>query len=335
MVMGGMANQQFQSGLDVFSLAVNVVTIVETVIRLLAALQKAQERQNDLPRLLDAHSRELQNTKQIVNIVMDEEALHIDTIVSDLTEIDGYGTKLKDCLLKLQKERTPLKQYTHQLLKGSKNMSKLSGIMDGLNIAKGNLILKIQVAHVGMTRAYGNAVLVNCEIVERVNALLQQILGEGKGLKIADLIGYGIPQADGKIRLNFTDLHMVGLWDDDATTIADSDEFPESLPPGRTSRLVQGNVTRDSAMMINAPIDEPEVDDLTIKDNQASGKSLMINNKVTMRQIKQFVVVHEDRVGSRDSEDEDSSDGGFRRKRGKGKPTGTQGTDTKRGRSSN
>ncbi|KUI55297.1 hypothetical protein VP1G_02713 [Cytospora mali] len=311
------------SGLDIFSLAVNVLTIVETVIKLLAALQKAQERQNDLAGLLDAHSRELQNTKQIVNIVMNEEALHIDTIVSDLTEIDDYGTKLKNCLVKLQKERTPLQQYTHQLLKGSKNMAKLSGIMNGLNLAKGNLILKIQVAHVGMTRAYGNAVLVNCEIVERVNALLQQILGEGKGLKIADFVRNGIPQADGTIRLNFTDLHTVGLWDDDATTIAGDDEFPKSLSSGRTSRLVQGNVTRDSAMMINAPIDEREVDDLTIKDNQASGKSFMINNKVTMRQIKQLVVVHEDRGGSSDSEDEDSSDGGYRRKRGKAKRTGT------------
>lgn len=167
---------------------------METVIKLLAALQKAQERQNDLPKLLAAHGRELQNTKQIVDIVLSEEALHIDTIVSDLTDIDGYGTKLKECLEKLAKERTAFQQYTHQLLKGSKGISELSSIMTGLNLAKGSLVLKVQVAHVGLTRAYGNAVLVNCEIVERVNALLQQILGEGKGLKIADLLRNGIPQ---------------------------------------------------------------------------------------------------------------------------------------------
>lgn len=62
------------------------MTIVETVIKLLGALQEASERQNDLPRLLDTHRKELQNTKQIVNIVLKEETLHIDTIVSDLTD---------------------------------------------------------------------------------------------------------------------------------------------------------------------------------------------------------------------------------------------------------
>lgn len=46
--------------------------------------------------------------------------------------------------------------------------------------------MKIQVEHVGLTRAYGNAVLVNCKTVERVNTHLQHILGEGKGLKIAE-----------------------------------------------------------------------------------------------------------------------------------------------------
>ncbi|ROW17229.1 hypothetical protein VPNG_01411 [Cytospora leucostoma] len=246
------------SGLDVFSLAVNVVTIVETVIKMLAALQKAQERQHDLPKLLEAHRRELQNTRQIVDIVLKEEALHIETIVSDLTDIDGYGTMLKACLLKLAKERTAIQQYTHQLLRGSRNIAKLRGIMSDLNLAKGSLILKIQVAHVGLTRAYGNAVLVNCEIVERVDALLQQTLGEGKGLKIADLLGNGVPQADGKIRLNYTDLHMAGLWDDDAATLADNDECASISSTSCTSRVVEDNETSESAMMINAPIDEPE-----------------------------------------------------------------------------
>ncbi|ROW03729.1 hypothetical protein VMCG_05338 [Cytospora schulzeri] len=285
-----------RSGLDVVSLAVNVVTIVETVIKLLAALQRAQERQNDLPKLLAVHSKELQNTKQIVNIVLSEEALHIDTIVSDLTDIDGYGTKLKDCLVKLAKERTAFQQYTHQLLKGSKNIAKLSGIMSGLNLAKGSLILKIQVAHVGLTRAYGNAVLVNCEIVERVNTLLQQILGEGEGLRIADLLRNGIPQADGKIRLNYNDLHMAGLWDDDEATIADDDEFQDRVTSLGTSRVVVDNESSDSALMVNAPIDDPEVDHLTISKNRARGNSIMINNRITTKHFDRLVVIQEKRL---------------------------------------
>lgn len=81
-----------------------------------------------------------------------------------------------------------------QLIRGPRDNARLNGIMHDLHLAKGSLILKIQVAHVGLTRSVGDAVLVNCEIVERVNAVLQQILGEGKGLRIADLLRDGVPQ---------------------------------------------------------------------------------------------------------------------------------------------
>lgn len=112
---------------------------------------------------------------------------------------------------------------------------------------------------------------------------------------------------------------MAGLWDDDEATVADDDEFPDRSSSGLTSRVVEDNETCDSAMMLNAPIDEAEVDRLTIKRNRATGRSFMINHRVTMKHIKQLVVLHEDRVSPMDSEPEDSSNTDYQKqiKRGK------------------
>lgn len=184
-----------KTGLDVISLAVNVMTIVDTVIKLLADLQKAYERQAELPNILEAHRKELRNTRAIVDIVMKENALQIHAIVSDLKDIDDYGNRLRECLDNLSKDRSLIQQYTHQLFKGSKKMAQLSDIMQGLSLSRGNLVLKIQVAHVGLTRAYGNALLVNQKIVEHVNELLQKVLGHGNDLKITEVLRrHGIKQ---------------------------------------------------------------------------------------------------------------------------------------------
>lgn len=125
--------------------------------------------------------------------------------------------------------------------------------------------------------------------------------------------------ADGKIRLNYTDLHIAGLWDDDEATLADDDEFSDCESFGVTSRVVEDNETCDSAMMLNAPIDDVEVDRLTIRKNRATGNSVMINHRVTMKHFKQLVVLHEDRVGTTDTESDDSSDTDYRRQRRRGK----------------
>lgn len=135
------------------------------------------------------------------------------------------------------------------------------------------------------------------------------------GIRIADL---GV-SADGKIRLNFTDLHMAGLWDDDEATLADDDEFSKGPMPGRTSRIVEDNETSESAMMINAPIDDPEVDDLTIRRNRATGTSLMLNHRASMRQIEQLLILHGSRTEPRGSRSGEPNELGYQKRRGQEK----------------
>lgn len=169
------------------SLAVNVITIVETVIKLLEALQQAHERQQNLPKVLQHHQGVLQNTREIVEIILSEDALHIATIRSDLNNIDDLGNSLKQELIKMSRERNVVQQYTHQLLKGSKDTTRLSDIMKGLNLSKDSLVLKIQVVHVGLTKAYGNA-------IEAMGSLLKQTPGVGC-LRLAEFPENGTAQS--------------------------------------------------------------------------------------------------------------------------------------------
>lgn len=80
-----------------------------------------------------------------------------------------------------------MRQIAHQLIKGSKEQQKLDEMKSALLVAKSDLSLYVQVAHVGLTRVASEA-FVNAILVERIDHLLQMRLGEGKGLQIAALI---------------------------------------------------------------------------------------------------------------------------------------------------
>jgi hypothetical protein len=60
--------------------------------------------------------------------------------------------------------------------------------MDEFIRAKSNLSMHAQVANVGLIRTVEDIVVVNTAIVDRINLLLQQVIGEGRGLKNADLL---------------------------------------------------------------------------------------------------------------------------------------------------
>jgi hypothetical protein len=55
--------------------------------------------------------------------------------------------------------------------------------MDELTRAKSNLSMHAQVANVGLTHTVEDIVVANAAIVDRINLLLQQVFGEGRGLK--------------------------------------------------------------------------------------------------------------------------------------------------------
>lgn len=125
----------------------------------------------------------------IIQLVKDEKALQTAAVASKLANIESIGNKLMEILHTLSPgDKGSMRQFGHQLVHGSRDEKTLGEIMNELSGAKESLSLRIQVANVGLSRTANGALVANAAVVERIDLHLQQILGEGRGLKIAELL---------------------------------------------------------------------------------------------------------------------------------------------------
>jgi hypothetical protein len=170
--------------------------LLETATRILRRLRKAHERQKKLSEVLDRHECDLKSIKAIVEIIDDEDSLQTASVASELVRLKEVEDKLVKLLKELDSSsKGSLKQFTHQLVHGSSEEKRLAVIMDELCHVKSALLLRIQVASVGVMQTVGNMVLANADAIARVDSFLQDQLGEGKGLKIARLLKGRRPQS--------------------------------------------------------------------------------------------------------------------------------------------
>lgn len=119
----------------------------------------------------------------------DEPALNNKSVIKAIRNVINVVSALEKFLVELENLtlNSQMRQIAHQLIKGSKEQQKLDEMKSALLVAKSDLSLYVQVAHVGLTRVASEA-FVNAILVERIDHLLQMRLGEGKGLQIAALI---------------------------------------------------------------------------------------------------------------------------------------------------
>lgn len=163
--------------------------LLEAAISIIKRIRTAYERQKELVKILESYHDELITIESVLRIVRDEEALQTAAVASQLAIIEGLARTLRDCLQTLDPgAKGPLHQFAHQLVQGSKDEKALTVIMNKLARARSELGLHIQVANVGLTRIFGDKLVANTEVVRRVNFVLQQVFGEGRGLKIAMLL---------------------------------------------------------------------------------------------------------------------------------------------------
>jgi hypothetical protein len=178
----------WQSGLEIVGAASAVMGFVETAIGLLGRLRYAYDRQAELPTVFNTYNRELTSTRNIIQIVRDEQALQTIAVASELQEMSTVLERLVDVLRVFNDEKSSIRQFAHQLVRGSKDTRNLGDAIEDLGRVKFNLMLRIQAAHVGLTKSLDNSIAVNTNAVERVNNLLEPVLGEGRGLHIANLL---------------------------------------------------------------------------------------------------------------------------------------------------
>lgn len=211
-------------------------------------------------------------------------------MISELVKIE----KLSHELLKLLEEIDPGKKSTsrqiaHQLTSGSKDERGLIGIVKRIGSAKANLILYIQVACVGLSRDSQRKFVANTAEISDLDRTIKNVLGDGRGLKIANLIKNQPLRGMRLVSRSLQDISLSCLQIEDGTVVLDPGDLSQIgklVPNEGASRIIVGNMTRLQALQINGPVGEDEwisISHLEVKDNNAVAVSTQVNYPVSFR----------------------------------------------------
>ncbi|KAF1847244.1 uncharacterized protein K460DRAFT_306212 [Cucurbitaria berberidis CBS 394.84] len=264
------------SGLEVAS---GVIGFIETGIALIGRLRKAYQRQTDLSQSLLNHSQELEKIETSIKLVRDEDALQTAAVTSELVEMEKVTKNLIALLKELSKSRGAAHQYVHQLVSGSEEEEKLSTVIDQISRSHEHLALRLQVAHVGLTKTLDSKMAVDMEAVQRIDKLLQEVFGDARKLEMVEFVRSRNPQENGIIALDDADMALLPAADDDAQVLDGT-------------RIVLNNLTEDQAIQINGPVGREgwmEVSYLEIRDNKSVGRSTQVNHAISMDVFKSLL----------------------------------------------
>ncbi|PSN58670.1 hypothetical protein BS50DRAFT_580568 [Corynespora cassiicola Philippines] len=264
------------SGLEVLGAVSAASALLESAIAIIRRIRRAQAQQKDLVKTLACHGDEVENTKAILALVEDEEALRTAKVVSEVSRMKSVAEELVTFLTSIDPgSKNTARQVAHQLIHGSKDEETLINIMQKLNHAKSDLSLRIQVALVGVAKTVENKLIANTEVVKRIDEIVKEVFGDGRGLKLAELIENKPAQDDGIVVLSDDDVKELGAEVTDENTAV-------VIP---TSRIVAENTSEEQALQINGPIGKEgwwEVSNLEIRNNKALSKAIQVNHGISV-----------------------------------------------------
>jgi len=277
---------------EVLGVAASVVQLLEVAFRLIARVKKAYDRQNKLSEVLRKYTLEIESLSAIVRTILDEDALQTAMVALELDKVAVVGKKLVQCLRDLDPgSKGQMRQIAHQLLHGTKQEETLADIMVELDRAKFNLSLRIQLANVGLTRMVHNSVLANVEVVNRIDRLLTEVIGETHGLKIAGLLPDEHSQGPSLVRLNKSEIAAIA-WE--STNEYDSGDI---LDNETIERIIVGNTAKGSAVQLLGPIGIDMWDGMRVRleNNKASGHAAQFAYPTDFEAFK-YLLDHQERM---------------------------------------
>jgi hypothetical protein len=89
-----------------------------------------------------------------------------------------------------------MNRIARELVHGSANEKKLTAIMHELGTVKQSLLLRIQVAQVGIMRTMQKKLVANADVIQRIDRSLREQVSNCEGLQIARLLKDRIPAGE-------------------------------------------------------------------------------------------------------------------------------------------
>ncbi|KAI9687296.1 MAG: hypothetical protein M1822_002339 [Bathelium mastoideum] len=271
----------------------SVSQLLDTAITLFKHLRQAHKRRKDLVALLNRHLDELENIQDITRIIRQEPALQTTGVNKTLIKLKKIEKALVAWLEENEPgDKGPVRQFSHQLLHGSKNQKSLDEITNELSCLKANLSIYIQVAHVGVRQIARNTAIKNSGTVRRSEERVVRISGKGDGsvrLRDADTPSLNSGETlstNGSVHLCVADRASLDRGEVLSKNGSEVGEVPPlTKPKAIKKRVVGNNVAKISSTQVNCPIGHDlweDMDHIEIRDNIAEETSKQFNYPMSL-----------------------------------------------------
>ncbi|KAF4957361.1 hypothetical protein FSARC_11323 [Fusarium sarcochroum] len=230
---------------------------------------------------LEVLYEDLCSTTEVIDLVYKLEALRTKGVLKAVANMLKHAKEL-DVHVQHVREKSgtgsPIKRMAYQFMSGPEEMECTNKMVAELTALKATLILQIQVAHVGLFMEKGREQqnnsgcthMLNSVVLHQVNQVVEQRLGKGKGLKIAEVLQGKKPDVDGMIRLTKEEYECLIFHP------SGEDDANNQLGTIR----VADNRTFDQALQINGFVDEEWKEftqNLIIENNEARNQGIQVN----------------------------------------------------------
>lgn len=173
---------------EAFGTAASVIGLIGTAFSIFQEVRKAQAKVKGASKSLQAVTGYVESVEQSLNLVEREPALQTPQIIQQLTAIGEIALNLREFLdqLVVQQQRRAVAQFVHALKAGDAEEKELDKILGRLDQGRSELVLRIQLAQVGLMGNMQSGFRVAFGVLNETNNRVNSILGVN--LELAELL---------------------------------------------------------------------------------------------------------------------------------------------------
>lgn len=133
--------------------------------------------------VVNQNRKDVSSLKEVIQAIYAEEVLQTETIIAEIAESVSLVEKIED-VLKVIQDAKFVSRFKH----GEDRRKELKSYTTELRTVKSNLVMKVQTAHVGLTRTVGEKLVAIPEQIESLDAKLTQLISGFDGLWIHEVL---------------------------------------------------------------------------------------------------------------------------------------------------
>lgn len=278
---------------DIFGATAAATAIIGQSLNLIRRVTSTIKHYKHHDSRLECIYNDLSGIIDIIELVENLEPLRTTRVSNAVTNMLEHAEKLDQHVQSLKEKhstRSPARQVMNQLMDGAQDLEETKKMVGELTTLKATLMLEIQVVNIRLfverdqsqQNDSGCTYVLNSDFLRQVNQAVEQRLGKGNGLRIAEVLKRKESDGNGMISLTkeeYDDLASLPLGEDDANS-----------QPGPIR--VAENTCDDQAIQVNGSVCDSgaEVTHVqTIERNQARGQSIQMNGSMNGNALGQVL----------------------------------------------